>query len=235
MQNNSEKINTADKINDFVQRNRKGIFVAICAVIILFAGFVVFISVKAHVDKKATAEVEELNRKFDELRFYIGEEYYAGDVDALLGEVETFTGKKVFAVGDIFIPGKNFASSKAWSIAARIYSGREEWQKAQDAWLNAANAGARTYLGPIALFNAAVCAEEQGKLEQAIDLFQQCVSSKFEFPAAPRAQFSIGRLYEQLGDFSAALEAYRDVLINWQDMPVWQHLARSRITSIEVR
>ncbi|MDR0320267.1 MAG: tetratricopeptide repeat protein, partial [Treponema sp.] len=128
-----------------------------------------------------------------------------------------------------------YAGSKAWSIIAQIHSRKEEWQQAEETWLKAAHKGARTYLGPIALFNAAAAAEEQGKLEQAIELLEQCLAHKFEFPAAPRAQFSIGRLNEQLGNTGAAMEAYRIVLINWADMPVWQQLARSRITALEIQ
>lgn len=87
----------------------------------------------------------------------------------------------------------------------------------------------------MALFNAAVAAEEQGKYEEAIGYLQKCVNHPFEFPSAPRAQFNIGRLYEKTGDNVSAVEAYRAVMINWPDMPVWQHFARTAIIAIEVK
>jgi len=217
-------LNFGDKINGFVQRNRKGILISVSAVFILIAGLVVFLSLQDVFNKKAISEVEELNRRFNDVRYLTGDEQNTSDIDALLEELNTFAKNK-----------KGIAASKAWSMIAQIYSGRKDWQQAESAWLNAAKTGDKTYLGPISLFNAAVAAEEQGKLEQAVQLLEQSVAHPFEFPAAPHAQFSIGRLYEQMNNYPAAVDAYRVVLINWQDNPVWQNLARSRIAAIEIR
>ena len=221
---NDKNPGLGEKINDFIQRNRRGIILSASAVFILVAGLIIFLSLQDVLGKKAVGEVEELNRRFDEFRFLIGDENYASDIETLLADLNAFAKNR-----------NGIAGSKAWSIIAQIHSGRKDWQQAESAWLNAAKAGDKTYLGPISLFNAAVAAEEQGKLEQAIELLEKSVAHPFEFPAAPRAQFSIGRLYEQIDNYPAAVEAYRAVLINWQDIPVWQHLARSRITAIEVR
>ena len=222
MENENEKQSFVEKINGFSQRNRKGIIIFSSAIFILLTGIIVFFSLQEVFNKKAIAEVEELNIKFQELRFLANDANYNVDIQKLLSDIETFAGNK-----------NGYAPSKAWSMAAQIYSSRNEWQKAEETWLKAAKAGDKTYLGPIALFNAAVSAEEQGKLELAIELLQKSIDHKFEFPAAPRAQFSIGRLYEQLGNYPAAIESYRTVMINWQNIPVWQYLARSRIIAIE--
>jgi tetratricopeptide (TPR) repeat protein len=222
MQNENEKQSLGEKLNSFFQRNRKGIIIFSCAVFILLAGLIVFFSLQDVFNKKAIAEVEELNIRFQELRYSINDVNYAAEVQTLLSDIETLAANK-----------NGYAAGKAWAMAAQIYSGRLEWQKAEESWLNAAKAGDKTYLGPIALFNAAASAEEQGKIELAIELLQKSIDHKFEFPAAPRAQFSIGRLYEQLGNYPAAIESYRTVMVNWQNVPVWQYLARSRILAIE--
>ncbi|MDR3020359.1 MAG: tetratricopeptide repeat protein [Treponema sp.] len=223
MQNEKEQIKISEKINDFFQKNRKGALVSLGAIIILFVGFIVFISMQDFFRKKAINEVEELNSKFENIRYSLNDEEFFNDIETLLDELNNFAKSK-----------SGFAGSKAWTLIAQIHGGREDWQKAQEAWLNAAKTGDKTYLAPISLFNAAAAAEEQGNLSEAIELLQKCIAHRFEFPAAPRAQFSIGRLYEELGNYPAAIEAYRSVLIDWQDVPVWQHLARSRMTSIEV-
>jgi tetratricopeptide (TPR) repeat protein len=222
MQNENEKQSFIEKINSFSQRNRKGIIIFSSAILILLAGIIVFFSLQDVFNRKAIAEAEELNGKFQELRFFINDASYTAEVQTLLSDLEAFAGNK-----------NGYAASKAWSMAAQIHSSRNEWQKAEEAWLKAAKAGDKTYLGPIALFNAAASAEEQGKLELAIELLQKSINHKFEFPTAPRAQFSIGRLYEQLGNYPAAIESYRTVMINWQNVPVWQYLAHSRIIAIE--
>jgi len=223
MQNN-EKNNLGDKINDFVQNNRKVIFILFGALFVLFAGTVAYFSISEHLNSKAILEVEELNSRFESMPLFTEENYFLEEVDILLADLETFAASK-----------SGFPGSKAWSIIGHIYSARKDWVLAENAWLNAAKKGNKTYLAPIALFNAAASVEEQGRPEEAIELLKQCLSHRFEFPAAPRAQFSIGRLYEQLGNYPEALDAYRAVLINWSEMPVWQHLARSRIAAIEIR
>jgi len=223
MQNDND-LNFGDKINNFVQKNRKGILISVSAVFILIAGLIVFLSLQDVLNKKAIGEVEELSSRFNDVRYYIEDEQSASEIEALLADLNVFAANK-----------RGIAGSRAWSMIAQIYSGRKDWQQAESAWLNAAKTGDKTYLAPISLFNAAVAAEEQGKLEQAVQLLEQSVAHPFEFPAAPHAQFSIGRLYEEMNDYPAAVEAYRAVLINWQDIPIWQNLARSRIAAIEIR
>jgi tetratricopeptide (TPR) repeat protein len=223
MQNN-ENDNIGEKINEFIKTHRKAIFITIGILLFLFIGLIAFLSLSDALNKKSNAAIDELYGRYDDLSLNSDEDFYAEDLDNLLADLKTFAEKN-----------KGFAGSKAWSMVGQIYSGRKDWSLAQDAWLSAAKIGNNTYLAPIALFNAAAASEEQGNLEQAIDLLKQCVAHKFEFPAAPRAQFSIGRLYETIGDSTAAVEAYREVLIKWPEIPVWQNLARSRLALLEVK
>jgi len=235
MPNKTEELNLADKIGDFVQRNRKRIFVTAGIIIFLFAGFVAYLFVSDYLNKKNIVEIDELLRRYEEISVNLGvgmgyevDESFVSEnaelIDKLISDSEAFAKSK-----------SGLPAGKAWSIAANIYSARKEWPLCEEAWQNAAAAGNKTYLGPIALFNAAAAAQEQGKYEQAIEYLTKCVEHKFEFPSAPRAQFSIGSLYEKLGNYTSALEAYRAVLIKWPDLPVWQNLARSRIAAIEIR
>ncbi len=223
MQNNSE--NTAvDKAADFVQKHRKAIFSCLIVFVVLIAGSVVFLSLRDNFQRKAIAEVEELSSRFSELRLVLADENYAADADALLEDLNNF------------VKGKSgFAGSRGWGLIAQIHSGRKQWAEAEEAWLNAAKTGRKTYLGPVSFFNAAAAAEEQGKLREAVGYLENALSNSFAFPAAPRAQFSIGRLNEQLEDFPAALTAYRAVLSNWSNIEVWGNLAQSRILAIEAR
>jgi len=224
MQNEKEKMSTGDKVNDFIQKNRTGIFVTMGILVIGFIGVIAYFAVSDHVNKKAIAAIEELNQRFLDLYEQIEVGETSDEIEGLIAELKEF--------------GHNnggFSGSKAFSLAAQAYMFREEWALAEEAWLESARIGAKTYLGPIALYQAAAVSEEQEKYEEAIDLYRQCISHKFDFPAAPRAQLAIGRLYEKIEDFPAAAEAYREVLIKWPDIDVLQNLARSRIIAIEVR
>jgi len=223
MQNKNES-NVAEKIGDFVQRNRKGIFIVTGIILFLFTGFIVYISVSDYLNKKYTAQAEELLNRYEEIKYYVSDFSFASDIEALIADSQDFAQNK-----------KGLPAGQAWSIIANIHSSKNEWPQCEEAWIKAAAVANKTYLGPIAYFNAAAAAQEQGKFEQAIEYLTKCVEHTFEFPSAPRAQFSIGSLYERLGNYSAALEAYRAVLINWPNLPVWQNLARSRIAAIEIR
>jgi tetratricopeptide (TPR) repeat protein len=89
---------------------------------------------------------------------------------------------------------------------------------------------AKTYLEPVAFYNGAVAAEEQGNTAQAIELYTKAASAA-DFPAASRAQFAIGRLQEANGK-DAALEAYKSLLSKWPNDQVWANLAQSRIIAL---
>jgi len=218
-----EQENIGDGVNEFIQRNRKGIFALLAIIVLSLIGAVVFLSIKDNLDKKAAAELEDIAKKYDELIVLIDDDEMEEDIDALVLEIETFAGKT-----------RGFSGSKAWEMAGQIHSKRKDWENAYTAFLNASKTGKRTSLGPITLFNAAVAAEELGNYEIALDLLQQCLAHKFEFPSAPRAQFAVGRLNEQLGNTSEATEAYRTLMIKWPELPMWSQLARNRIVAIDI-
>jgi tetratricopeptide (TPR) repeat protein len=221
---NEESVSVTDRINDFIQKNRKTIFIIAALIIVLFAGTIVFLSVQDALNKKAIVELEDLTSRYEELRFYTRDSYYAEDVEKLLGDLNAF------------VKGKGgLPAAKGWDFIARVHSSREEWKQAEEAWVSSAKKGNRTYLAPLSLANAAVAAEEQGNVDKAIEYLQKAIEHPFEFPGAPRAQFNIGRLYEKQGNLAAAVDAYRVVLVKWSEIPVWPHFARSAILSIEIR
>jgi len=222
MQKQNEVIKTEDSFNDFIQRNRKGIFLSLGILVILLAGVVTFISLKDYFQKKALAVVEELDTRYVDLRPSLKGEEKNEDVQKLLDDLNAFVKSN-----------SGLAQGRGWSVIAQIHGEKEEWDQAEEAWRNAAKAAEKSYLAPIAYFNAAAAAEEQGKPEQAIELLEKSISGKFEFPAAPRAQFSIGRLYESLDNIPEAIIAYRLVLLKWPNISGWTELANSRIAVLE--
>jgi tetratricopeptide (TPR) repeat protein len=221
--NKIEKSVITDKMTGFIQKNRKLIFTFMTVIVVLLAGCVVFFTVNDNIRKKSILKAEELEERFNDLIDKIDDESSASDLQNFLDEL------KFFARGK-----SGYAPAKAWSLAAKIYSEKKEWERAEEAWVAAAKAGARTYLGPISLFNAAACAEEQNKKERAVELYKECAASPVSFPQAPRAQMSVGRLYEELGNTQAAIEAYRQILIKWSYITVWTNLAHSRIIALEI-
>ena len=221
MQNENEKSSYMDEgINGFVQRHRKPLFISAGLALLLLIVFIAVLSLMDMLNGKAISVVEEFNSRYESLAPYIAEEYSALDVEELLADLETFAKKK-----------SGYAGGRAWSIIGNIYGKQEDWAGAEAAWTAAAGAAGKTYLAPFAWFNAGTAAEEQGKTEQAIEYYTKSLSP--DFPAAPRAQFSIGRLRENQDNNAAAIEAYRAVISGWSRDLVWPSLARSRIIALE--
>jgi tetratricopeptide (TPR) repeat protein len=215
-----EEINLNDKINNFIQNNRKGIFICLGAIVLLLAGFIGALAIRDVVLEKAIVRLEELNQRYEELRFDISSN--TEDVSALLKDLNSFGARK-----------SGYPGAYARVITAKIHSDKKEWAEAQQAWTDAARAGAKTYLEPTSFFNAARAAEEQGNIEDAVSLYSQCLTHAENFPQAARAQFSVGRLEETRNNRETALEAYRTVVNKWPDDELWVNLAQSRIAILQ--
>jgi tetratricopeptide (TPR) repeat protein len=224
MSNANETINVNEAINNFVQKNRKAIFIFLGAVLFLLIGFIAVLGVIDAIRDKAISGAEEFNRRYEVLRFDINEESKAAEVEGLLKELNEFAEKN-----------SGYAGGRAWFIIGGIHADKKEWQEAERAYTGAAKAAAKTYLAAAAYFNAAAAAEEQGNTAGAIELYAQSAARSGVFPAAARAQFSVGRLQEALDNKTAALEAYRGVISGWPSDTVWTNLAHSRIILLETR
>jgi tetratricopeptide (TPR) repeat protein len=223
MSNSHEQININEGINNFFQKHRRVIVICLAGIVVLAAGLIARSAIDEVLNKRNIAALEEFNRRYEALRFDINEPSKEDEVKALLGDLEKFTGS-----------GRGYAKGRAWSLAAAIHADRKEWTEAGELWIKAAGAAAKTYLAPVSLFQAAVAAEWSEDSAAAIDLYTRCVSSE-NFPAAARAQFSIGRLEEARNNPDAALEAYRGVVSKYPAETVWINLARSRILYLQTR
>jgi tetratricopeptide (TPR) repeat protein len=218
----NEKHGAQEQIEQFIQKNRKFIAAFAGLIVIVIAGFIAGFAIRDSLRNKSFSAVEELSRRYEALRFDITSEEKKDEVDTLLSDVKEFAGK-----------ASGYAHAQAWNIAANIHADRQEWPDAQASWINAANAAAKTYLAPAAWYNAAVAAEEQNNIDEAIQFYNESLTLSDHFPAAARAQFSIGRLQEGRNEKTAALESYRSLVSKWPQDPVWTNLARSRIVVLE--
>jgi len=217
----SEKIN--ERIGDLIQKNRMQLMVALAAIVLVIVAFVLISVVREKTQSNALSKVDSLNRRYEAIKESLsGEE----DLDIskqlelgiLLSELTEFENKN-----------SGFAAARAYSINASINMDQSNWEMAEEKWLKAAEAAPKSYLAPIAVYNAAVAAEEQGKIEQAIAYYSRAAGYEDSFPAAARAQFSVGRLEESRNNRDSAIEAYRNLLAKWPNEPVWPNLAQNRL------
>jgi tetratricopeptide (TPR) repeat protein len=217
----NEELSTSDKIALFIQKYRTALLalLILCAAGIL--GSVAFFSIRATMQKKAIVTLEALEKRVVDLGD-LSDTSQSMEVLALLEEL------KAFAPGTF-----GYASAKAYSLAADIYAARNEWSSAEEYWVLSSRRAPKIYLAPLSLYNAAVAAEEQGKLDEAIDYYNQSLVS-VDFPAGPRARFNIARIYEAKNDKAAAAEAYRSLIEKVPSESNWIKLAHSRLISLEL-
>lgn len=202
----------------FVKKSNK-LFIAVIAGVVVIAGLITALGVYESINKKAISSLETFIESYDKLqdKFADAED---PETTALLDDLTNFGGKNF-----------GYPAARAFLMAGNIYKEKKEWASAEEAWLESAKKGAKTHLAPLAFFNAAVAAEEQGNIEKAIEYYTKCIAFS-DFPSAGHAQFAIGSLKETLNDTEAALEAYRSVLEKWPKDTTWTNLAQSRIIAL---
>jgi len=216
--------NLSESINDFIQKNRKPIFITAASLIVLLFAVIAAFSLMDVFRNKAIAAVEELSGRYETMLPSINEEYFQDDAASFIEEVTAFARKN-----------SGYPGGRAWLLIGGIHSTKKEWAEAEAAYIEAAKSASKTYLAPLAWFNAAAAAEEQGKTPEAIEYYESSLAAPVVFSAAPRAQFSVGRLHETLNEDEKAIEAYRAVISNWSYDQVWTNLARSRIIALETK
>jgi tetratricopeptide (TPR) repeat protein len=214
----TEKRGFGDALADFIRNRRRELLVVMIATLVLVMGFIAFYAVRSSLREKANSVVEDFAKRYETLVIDINEEEKAEEAQTLLDELGAFAKKT-----------SGYAGARAYSLTASIHAEQKNWALAESAWRNSAAKAGKSYLAPVSLFNAAVAAEEQGNLDQAIELYAESAAHGSNFPAAARAQFAIGRLRESQGDIPAALDAYKLIPEKWADESAWINLAQSRI------
>jgi tetratricopeptide (TPR) repeat protein len=208
-----------DTLAGFIERHRRVIAISALVVVVLVLGFAAGMGIRENLEKRGISRVEALLERYDALRFNITESEQAEEAEALLAD-STGEAKK----------GVGYAGARAWYLVAQVQGDLKNWEAAETAWVQAAKKAGKSYLAPAALFNAGAAAEERGNAGDAIGHYTRA-SSFADFPQAPRALFSIGRLREGQEDTEAALDAYRTVLEKWP-ATAWANFANSRIITL---
>jgi tetratricopeptide (TPR) repeat protein len=216
-----EDLTTGERIANFIQRNRRRLITGMASIVVLVAAIIASLSIMDFLREKALSKVEDFTRRYDALIIDINEASKEAEVRALVDELTAFAESN-----------SAYAGARAYSLLGSIYAEKKDWGEAEKAWTSAAGKAPKTYLAPVSLFNAAVAAEEQGNIDQAIGLYTESASYTKDFPAAPRSQFAVGRLYEAQGNNQAAIDAYRGIGEKWPSASTWINLAQNRLITL---
>jgi tetratricopeptide (TPR) repeat protein len=220
-QEKKETVPFTDTLVEFIRKNRKPLVIVLIACVIILIGIVAGFSIRENLVNRNISQVEALDERYEELRFNINEPEKETDIQALLVDLDALAGK-----------AGGFAGARSYSLIASIHADQKKWADAEKAWILSAKKGGKSYLAPVSLFNAAVAAEEDGNLEDAITHYNEALAFADSFPIAAKAQFAIGRLEEERGNREAALEAYRTLIEKWPSDTTWANFANSRIIAL---
>ena len=129
--------------------------------------------------------------------------------------------------------GNTFAAQRAHFVLASVAWENENYEEAASQFGTLAEEFPRSYLAPVALFNAAVAQEEIGNPEEARTLYQELVDEYADSSAqVPRALFALGRLSEGSEAYEEAASYYNRILDEYGDSS-WTTLARNRIIFLQ--
>jgi len=224
MGNASEKqeaIGFSAKVVNFIQRNRVLLLGILGGIVVAVIALIVAITVIDATKVQAIEQVESFSERYDKIRFETDEEKKDKEISLLVDELKSFAASH-----------SAYAGARALNILAGIYADKKDWSEAEKTWAQVADKLPKSYLAPVALYNAATAAEERGDFVKAIELYTKAVDTYGdEFPLAPRAYFAIGRLQETQKNSAGALSAYQKIVEKWPT-DNWTKLAQSRILFI---
>jgi tetratricopeptide (TPR) repeat protein len=218
-----EKITLKGKLSLVIQKYSYILLGSIIAVVLIVIGLLIYNSLQMKNLEINTQQIESIQEDLENLTNLTDDE----KLDSARKEIE----EKL----SLLIDGgkKNYAHQRALFIRATMFFQNEDWDKSIEDFKMLAELFSNSYLAPIALINTAIAFEESGKIDEAIEEYNIVVNNYFSVsPEISNVYFSIGRLFEQKSDKSAALVAYNNLLDNFPDSN-WTNLARSRIIYLE--
>lgn len=216
----SKKQNTEEKVEGFMARNRGFIICLIAVVALVVVALCVIVGVTDSSVKKGLSKVDSI-------------EYTLTRDSASLSDEDALS-RQTLALDSLkpFVSKKNVVGVRANMLTADILFEQKKYEESKKAWLDAANAGKKSYTAPVCYFNAALCAEELDDLASAAELYEKAASAP-DFLLVTHALFSQGRVLETSSKTAEALEVYK-TLVEKYSGDSWANLAQSRIIALEI-
>jgi len=220
-----EEKTAAEKLSDFITKNRK-IFLAIIAVLCLaLVGVGLYTIISSSYTKNSSRAMEEVKTKIVAWSNETDETKKAELEAELIPALENVAQKWP----------RSFAAQQALYGIASLYGVKKDWPQAENYALQSADRKPGSYVVPMALEIAATAAEEQGKTEEAVSYYQRIVEKhKDENPNIAHAYFSLGRLKEKASDYSGALGYYNTLLADFSGTD-WALLAKNRVVYLKAQ
>ncbi|MGP1458971.1 MAG: tetratricopeptide repeat protein [Treponema sp.] len=219
MENKFEKSTAAEKVSAYIDAWRPGLIVLLVAAIVGVSAYAAGVALVTRADKNGLAAVDTISYNLTEGSASLSDaELAARRNDALVALEPYVTKRRITGV-------------RANMLAAEIAYSQEDFSKAASYWLTAAAKGRDSYTAPLAYFNAAVCFENSGDLDNAVKNYKTAAETE-DFLIFSHASFCCGRTLENQGNADEAIEVYNKLYGKTPD-DSWAKLAKSRIIALE--
>ncbi|HQC26694.1 MAG TPA: tetratricopeptide repeat protein [Treponemataceae bacterium] len=209
------------KVSEFLSKQRI-LLISIPLVLILIAGIYGAVTViNNSVAKKDFENLDTILFSLEKKAMGASEDTLLQSIHETKQELQAFVAKKK----------KGAASARASMALGGLEFEEENYAEAMDAYLASAEANKKAYTASVAYYNAAICAEELGQLEKALEIFEKAKSSP-HFALVPQTLFNMGRIALELQDKEAA-KGYFQALVDKYSNESWANLAKSQLLLLE--
>ncbi len=194
-----------NKIEKFLKSNYK-LLIGICAaVIVALIVVAVVVNVMDNKNEARYVALDSLSSSFDSLV----------TLDSTTTEYTDAVAAFNTAADEIVASSSatSYPALKAQYMKAQVLVLDEKWGEALTIFDTVANGAKDIYLGPLALINAAVCAENNGDQNSALAYYQRVWDTYgVNTPVAPKALFNTARIYEAQGNTELAKATYQQLV-----------------------
>jgi TolA-binding protein len=128
---------------------------------------------------------------------------------------------------------RDYGAQRALFLRAELSYALKDWAAARTDWEALAARFPKSYLAPVALFDAATCAEETGDLTGSQSLYA-AAAAYTDSPVAPHALFNEGRVAEAQESWAPAQKAYEQLGSVYPGSE-WTTLAKNRLITLKVQ
>ena len=113
------------------------------------------------------------------------------------------------------VKSSSYASVKAQYLIGIANAKKDNFANAYDAFVKASKMNSKLYIAKLALMNAAVCKDNLGNTDEALDLYNQVVGMDSELGLGARALFNIARIYYEKGNKDLAKATFESLIADY--------------------
>ncbi|MFQ3619916.1 MAG: tetratricopeptide repeat protein [Spirochaetales bacterium] len=214
----SEEEKRIDRLAAFIHRYRFVFLGILVAVVVGLVGVLGYVEIQKSRTEESVRRIEEVLRKVSQWQQAEAQEKEKNEKE-ILSELDSLLAA---------FP-RSYAAARALHVKGEIAFEKKEYSAAAKNWSELADKFPKSHLAPLALLRVAVCKEEQGDIEGALETLKR-TETRYgaQFPETPRLLFSIGRLLESKGSSTEAAIFYNR-LVDEYPASSWTKLARNRL------